>query len=877
MHSKSSRLFQLRVSAFFLLSFLLLIPARVLYAAPDLTGGEPIRPLIVQTQTFTQIGSGSYHTCGLTEDGGVKCWGQNYFGHLGNGTWIDQSAPVAVSGLTSGVKAIHTGTNHSCALLIDGTARCWGANFNGQLGNGTTEHSNAPVVVSGVTGAIAIGGGENHVCVIDGAGALKCWGANGGGQLGDATTTNRTTPVIVSGLAGPAQQVSGGRNHTCAILQNGTVQCWGDNVDGQLGNNNKPVDSTVPVNVLGLSGAAARMTGTYNSSCALLQSGKIQCWGFMFGTVATNVAGWETGMSDVALGGLLNRCAVTQSGTVFCAGPFNDGGQLGNGTTVPTNDPLPVVGIDLGASHVVMGSASACALVNGQVRCWGENTFGQLGIGQPTRRTIPLDVAALVSTFTQVSAGGTHTCAVTGIGGAQCWGESGRGQLGNNTRTYSSLPVDVSGLASGVKQVSTGNEHSCALTVSGGVKCWGYNRSGQLGIGSELFQSLVPVDVSGLASGVKSVAAGGYFTCALMETGGVKCWGENLSGSLGIGSTVQSRIPVDVTGLSSNVVMLSAGLRHVCALLNSGHVKCWGGNYAGAIGDGTSGTDRTTPVDVQGLSNVKSIAAGGYHTCALLENGGVKCWGDNRGAIGDGTTDTRLLPVDVIGMTGNVQAVTAGSGYTCALTDGGAVMCWGMNYSGQIGNGTLENTVTATTTLSLEAGVTALSAGSGHACALLNSGAIRCWGSDGYGELGIGSQARRYSATPVVDNLPSEIFVNHTTGKPGSFFTITGFGFAPDGIGTLSANGTNIGTALPNSASGSFVVQLDTTGADTGKYSLSVASPGLATQTETELASLILDESAPLYTQEGSAQSTRILPPGIAQVLQKLFIPIVQR
>jgi alpha-tubulin suppressor-like RCC1 family protein len=256
-------------------------------------------------------------------------------------------------------------------------------------------------------------------------------------------------------------------------------------------------------------------------------------------------------------------------------------------------------------------------------------------------------VSGLSSGVSAIATGSLQTCALTRAGGVKCWGSNSYGQLGNGTKTDSPTPVDVSGLGGGVIAIATGLDHTCAVTVSGGVKCWGWNEYGQLGNGTKT-DSPTPVDVSGLSSGVSAIAAGFEHTCILTSAGAVKCWGGNQVGQLGNGTKTDSPTPVDVSGLSSGASAIATGGFHTCILTSAGAVKCWGGNHLGQLGNGTN-TDSPTPIDVNGLSSgVSAIATGERHTCILTSDGGAKCWGRNfNGQLGDGTTTDHWTPVDL--------------------------------------------------------------------------------------------------------------------------------------------------------------------------------------------------------------------------------------
>jgi streptogramin lyase/alpha-tubulin suppressor-like RCC1 family protein len=342
------------------------------------------------------------------------------------------------------------------------------------------------------------------------------------------------------------------------------------------------------------------------------------------------------------------------------------------------------------------GNGHTCALPSsGGVKCWGENGDGQLGNGNiPTDSPIPMNVSGLAGGVLAVSAGGLHSCALTGAGGVKCWGNNLNGQLGDSTKTNRSVPVDAIGLGSGVIAVATGDHHTCALTNGGRIKCWGLNGNGQLGNGTTS-DSSVPVDVlisaeGAVLTGVTAIAAGGLHTCALVGSGGLMCWGADSSQQLGDGpGSSNHSVPVNVSGLASGVAAVTAGSAHTCALTTAGGLKCWGQNNNGQVGNGTSGGNVNAPVDVNGLaSGVVAVAAGQAFTCALTSAGGAKCWGSNTlGQLVDGDPGSASNnPVDVTGVTAGSIAIAAGGAHTCAQTDA-AIRCWGRNFAGQLGNG----------------------------------------------------------------------------------------------------------------------------------------------------------------------------------------------
>ena len=387
-------------------------------------------------------------------------------------------------------------------------------------------------------------------------------------------------------------------------------------------------------------------------------------------------------------------------------------------------------GLSLGSDGVVSGIPATKDAVGSsfQVVATYKTKSGQ--------QAYTIVVNGAVLRVTKIVAGYNHTCAVTTTGGVKCWGANSQGQLGNNSTANSALPTDVFGLSSGVSDVSAGYDFTCVLTTVGGVRCWGNNTYGTLGDGSTT-QKLVPVAVSGL-SGVASLSSRNHHSCVVTSTGGAKCWGYNGNGQLGANYPNNSSTPVEVTGLASGVSTITVGFEHTCAVTSAGGAKCWGSNSYGQLGKDSTVTSRSpTPVDVYNLtSGAASIAAGGYHTCAVTTAGGAKCWGlNNNGQLGIGSTTSTWAPASVSGWGSGVSSLAMGDTHSCLTTATGAAMCWGANGQGQLGNNSTTRSLAPVAVTGLTSGVQQLTGGSSHTCAIAESGPL-CWGRNGEGQLG---------------------------------------------------------------------------------------------------------------------------------------------
>jgi alpha-tubulin suppressor-like RCC1 family protein len=708
--------------------------------------------------------SGGYHVCAVS-GGAVKCWGNNAYGQLGTGDTYDRGAPVTVQGAESGATAVTGGLFHTCAL-IGGGVKCWGRNPDGEVGNGgLTDVYTAVSVQTLGSGVSAIAAGFYHTCAIVG-GAVKCWGWNSNGQLGNGTNTatNAGSPVTVSGISN-ATAITAGGYHTCA-LAGGVVKCWGYNADGEL-DRGASGDSFTPVSAVGLtSGVTQIAAGSYHT-CAVISGGALRCWGWnsdgQLGNGSTTFTGnnppvTPTGMTagvTAIAGGGYHTCASV-GGAVKCWGD-NYYGQLGNNSYLSKTTPVAVSGLS-GITALTAGQYISCGLGGTTLHCWGENYDSQLGLGDSVYAPAPTAVAG-TSGATRIARGpaASHTCAVIG-GAAKCWGYAEDGELGNGSTLSSSTPVAVSGLGSGVTDIGVGLDFSCALLSSGAVKCWGGNSDGDLGNGSTVLSN---VPVTTIASGASAIAVAYFHACAIVGTG-VKCWGFNGDGELGDGSTTQRESPVAVAGLAGTPVSISAGVAHTCVALSNGKIQCWGYNSNGQLGNGnTTSTQANPPVTVSGISSgAGQVAAGGYHTCAIV-GGAAQCWGyGQHGELGNGGLADSSVPVAVSGWTSNVQVLAGGFDQTCGVRSG-AAYCWGPNHNGQRGTGGSADVSVPTAVTGLDAGVTGIGAYNGSTCAVVN-GSVSCWGVDYYGQIGDGRVVQ--APTPQTVVLADAIFADDFEG-----------------------------------------------------------------------------------------------------------------
>lgn len=354
------------------------------------------------------------------------------------------------------------------------------------------------------------------------------------------------------------------------------------------------------------------------------------------------------------------------------------------------------------ASSFDAGDGHACSIRSGSPWCWGSNFQQQLGrllvqtIDGDTitntglaGSTVAIPVDASITNATAISAGEDTSCVLLAAGEVRCWGGRDRGGLGNGSASGSAVPVAVTGITT-AKAVAVGGFHSCALLADGSVRCWGGGTSGQLGNGV-FANSAIPVQVTGITNAT-ALSAGRSHTCALLADGTLRCWGSGRNGKLGQGTTVDTATPVNVIGITG-AFAVTAGTDHSCAAVGTGQIQCWGarGFAPGALlGDGLqAGGDQLTPVTVSGITTAVSVSAGSAHTCALLADGTVRCWGSgSSGELGAllASPFKAFVPQQA-SLLGTTAAFSAGSGFNCTVSTQGELQCFGDNSFGKLGAG----------------------------------------------------------------------------------------------------------------------------------------------------------------------------------------------
>lgn len=725
---------------------------------------------------FETVDYGYVHSMALTPEGAIYAWGANWYGQLGDGTYEGRDSVTEVSVPGETFKAISAGDYHSLAIASDGSVFAWGANWEGQLGDGSTTDRLTPVEIS-VPGKtfLAISAGEEHSLALASDGSVYAWGNNSNGQLGDASTTNRNAPVEISVTGKTFSEISAGDGHSLALADDGSVYAWGQNSEGQLGDGTQ-VDRNVPVEISADGKTFSTLSAGGYYSMAVAADDSLWAWGAnsdgQLGDATTtnrktpveiSVAGEN--VSTISAG-YIHSLATTSDGSLYAWG-YNGSGQLADGTKTNRNSPHEVLVAGKTFSRVVAGGTQSMGVANdGSVYFWGSNMSGQLGL--PVSSAIPIEAGGGKS-FPQMSAGGFFSLALDSDGSLYSWGQNSEGQLGDGTATDRDTPVEVVVAGKTFSDISAGWEFSLALTTDGSLYSWGRNPRGQLGDGTEVDEN-VPVQVSDVGKSFSTMSAGFSHSLAITTDGDLYAWGNNSSGQLGDGTTKDRSSPVLVSELGFSAV--SAGGRHSLALSSDGSLYAWGLNGLGQLGDGST-TRREVPVEIVVAGKTFSaIAAGRDHSLAIATDGSIYAWGNNsNGQLGDGSTTRRIVPVEIVVEDRTFSAIAAGEYHSLAIAADGSLHSWGansygVNSYGQLGDGS--RTDRSSPVLVSVPGKTfsTVSAGDEHSLATTVDGSLLSWGYNSDGQLGNTSSAPRLVLQPRQINDLTFVVEESTSSTP---------------------------------------------------------------------------------------------------------------
>lgn len=739
---------------------------------PPATPPPPSGP----TSGLKLIASGAAHNCTIRNgDNSLWCWGENNAGQLGNGSIFDSSSFIRIG--SEAWTQVAAGERHSCGILEDKTLWCWGANEAGQLSGGTVP-TDEPVRVGSDEDWHRVAVGHDHSCAIKKIPVpdsdpvaytypLYCWGDNSQSQLGETSTdadgnpSDKSVVPLRVGSDSDWNSLSLGDQYSCAVKQDKSLWCWGDNTTGQLGlgdTTDRATPSAVQPGIGWLSVAAAA-----GHSCAIRDDdASLWCWG------------------------------------------DNSFGQLGQGSlSAPSPTPL-AVRASTEWRAVAVGKGHSCAIEKKPVAgsspqtytyplyCWGNNVAGQLGVGTTIPLASPTQVGSSEAWLT-LSAGDDYSCAIDSDYIGYCWGLNASGQLGNGIQLGTDAPRlfdDSDAWAA----IDSGTDHSCGLKTDpdsptlNALWCGGGNSFGQLGIGS-LANQAAPVRIKGPAGTLdnwQDVATGHHYSCAVTDGGALYCWGKNKHGQLGRGHTSDNiagnwSLQTQVSQGADDWDAIAAGASHSCAIKGANRdLYCWGDNSNGQLGDGTTNLS-SNPVQVAGswldmaIGGVYSDAdtSAGGHTCAIKladpsdTQGSLWCWGKNDlGQLGTSNTTEYHAPRQITAVDPGTRVldpdfdtrwrhVAAGNNHTCAVNrsaaDEDVLYCWGDHSVGQLGVGTEGDATRNLPTLVDPANTWQdVDLGQQFSCGVTTAGILRCWGDNGEGQINAASDQGAFSTPQTI-------------------------------------------------------------------------------------------------------------------------------
>jgi alpha-tubulin suppressor-like RCC1 family protein len=708
-------------------------------------GDTTKRSSIAQVGSLTNwstVAVGYNHTVAIKTDGTLWSWGLNYHGQLGLSDTTNRSSPVQVDVLTdwssvaAGGSQQMLGAGHTVAIKTDGTLWACGYNLYGQLGLSDTTNRSSFVQVGTLTDWKSVVCGEYNTAAIKTDGTLWAWGS---GYLGIGDTSYRSSPVQV-GSGNNWESVAAGGAVSFATKTNGTM--WACGVNTQMpappylgiqyfnaitvSRSPFPVNYFKRVSATGV-GVVIQNTddtvSTFGVDMDLTSSGKT--W-----------RSFDTGPAHFI--------GVDTSGALWTAGE-NQFGQLGTGDTT-SRYSLAQVGSLTSWETTVAGTGCSFAInTDKKAYAFGANSVGKLGLADTGHRSVPTLVGAEYFTNVAYISGGDRTTAAIKIDGT-LWacGHNFFGQLGLGDTTDRSSPVQVGALTNW-SRVAGGQYHTAAIKTDGTLWTWGYNASGELGL-SDTTNRSSPVQV-GTLTNWSEVAGGGEYTAAIKTDGTLWSWGSNINGQLGLNDTTNRSSPVQV-GTLSNWSTVAAGQLHAAAIKTDGTLWTWGYNFYGQLGLGNA-INCSSPVQVGTLSNWSTVAAGQLHTAAIKTDGTLWCWGLNgQGQLGLSNMTDRSSPVQIGSAPYTWKTLSSGELHTVGVQTDGSLWSWGANTYGQLGTSNSSD-YSKPTRVGVLTNWNMVACGKQHTLAIKTDGTLWSWGRNNYRQLGFNDLTTRSSPVQV--------------------------------------------------------------------------------------------------------------------------------
>ena len=744
-----------------------------------------------------------------------------------------------IAGNTTKLMTSSCTTTTSAIITPNGQVHAYGNNYNGQIGNNTTTDSPIPINISTIASGsiynsgniktiVAIACGSSHTVALDSTGQIHTYGDNGSAQLGNNTIVQSQIPINISTIETSSiynkkiVAVAAGGGHTLAIDSTGQIHAWGWNGYGQLGNNTL-IDSPIPINISMLA-----TSSIYNK------------------TIVTIAAGFG------------HTIVLDSTGKVHTWG-YNANGQLGNNTITQSQIPINISTIATGSIYnktivnVTTGQFYTLALDStGQVHAWGLNSHGQLGnntlLGNSgANQTIPIAVtlgSISSKTIVMITAGESSTYALDSTGQVHAWGYNFEGELGNNTTTNSSIPINVSIITSGsiynktIVAIAAGYAHILALDSTGYIHAFGFNFSGQLG-NNTTTNSLIPIRTTGYGS-LPDTSMTAPPTNAIIINNNMIVQGDtNINGKLATTTIVANNVTAsnlkvtgdvdftnaNINGLNvvkiTNIMTSSSQTNSTMIVTPDGQIHAWGLNANGQLGNNTLVQSRI-PINISkvatgsiyntgAIKTITAISTGISHTIALDSTGQIHAWGLNtNGQLGNNTVTQSQIPINISTVaTGSIYnggginikiiaSLATGTSHTLSLDSAGQIHAWGLNTNGQLGNNTVTQSQIPINISILATGsiynktIIAIVAGSSHTLALDSTGQVHAWGLNTYGMLGNNTTVQ--STIPILISAFGSI-----VGK--TIVAITAGGnhtVALDSVGQVHAWGYNTSFELGN-------------------------------------------------------------------------------